>query len=81
VTVAPWKGEGYNRRQEVTSPNAPGIVVYIWAFPSLDLRVYRSPTVEADLEVTCGSWRVGARSYDHALTLAGQYLRRQWVQR
>jgi hypothetical protein len=78
MIVGPWIGTWAMRRKEVTSPNACDVVT-IWAEPMPGRRVYRSPGAVAKWEVTCGSWRVGARSYEHALTLAGGYLRRQAV--
>jgi hypothetical protein len=76
MIVGEWRGVWATRRKEITSPNAPDMVVYIWVEPTPGRRVYRSPGQRAAYEVTCGSWRVGARSYEHALTLAGGYLRR-----
>jgi len=64
------------RRQGVTSPNVPNIVVWIWYTPLVGRMVYRSPGEPAKYEVACGPWHAGARSYEHALTLAGGYLRR-----
>ena len=77
MTVGAWRGANDMRRQEVTSPNLPGVVVWIWSKPTWGRTVYRSPGQLAAYEVTCGSWRVGARSYEHALTVAGGYLRRE----
>jgi len=79
MIVGPWRGTLSMKRKEVTIPHACDTVVTVWAEPMPGRCVYRSPGAVALFEVTCGSWRVGARSYEHALTLAGGYLRRQAV--